>query len=64
VYDVITLFEGRGSYPQQVETRTRTVEQVEAEKMALAMVDNMKRKFGYNDVSAREAFVHLFKKRY
>jgi serine protein kinase len=64
VYDVITLFEGRGSYPQLNEARTRTVEQVEAEKMALAMVDNMKRKFDYNDVSAREAFVHLFKKRY
>ena len=64
VYDVITLFEGRGSYPQLNEARTRTVEQVEAEKIALAMIENMKTKFAYNDVSAREAFVHLFKKRY
>jgi serine protein kinase len=64
VYDVITLFEGRGSYPQANEARTRTVEQVDAEKLALAMVENLHRKFGYNDVSAREAFVYLVKKRY
>ncbi|MEL4395624.1 hypothetical protein AAEH73_21675, partial [Shewanella algae] len=40
VYDVITLFEGKGSYPQAVEQRTRTVEQIEAEKIAHSMVEN------------------------
>ena len=63
VYDVITLFEGqRGPAPTQA--RMHTVEQAEAEKLARAMVDNMKHKYGYNDESAREAFVYLFQKRY
>lgn len=64
VYDVITLFEQRSGGHVAVDNRTRTVEQMEAEKMALAMVENMRVKFGYNDVSAREAFVYLFQKRY
>lgn len=64
VHDVITLFEQRGGGHVASDTRTRTVEQIEAEKLALAMVENMKQKFGYNDVSAREAFVYLFQKRY
>jgi predicted Ser/Thr protein kinase len=62
VYDVITLFERREKAPAN--TLPRTGEQADAEKMAHAMVDNMKRKYGYNDVSAREAFVYLFQKRY
>jgi serine protein kinase len=63
VYDAITLFEQRdgGAAP---EGRTRTVEQIDAEKMALSMVENMKKKFGYTEVSAREAFVYLFQKLY
>ncbi|MGZ3706207.1 MAG: PrkA family serine protein kinase [Bdellovibrionota bacterium] len=64
VFDVITLFEQRGGAPLLDQGRTRTVEQIDAEKIALSMVDNMKRKFGYNDISAREAFVYLFQKRY
>ncbi len=64
VYDAITLFEQRSGGHVAPDTRTRTVEQMEAEKMALAMVENMRVKFGYNDVSAREAFVYLFQKRY
>lgn len=63
VYDVITLFERRvKGDPNAV--RTPTVEQLEAEKMATNMVDNMKKKYGYSDISAREAFVYLFQKRY
>lgn len=64
VHDVITLFEQRAGGHVASDTRTRTVEQQEAEKMALSMVENMKQKYGYNDVSAREAFVYLFQKRY
>lgn len=64
VHDVITLFEQRAGGHVASDTRTRTVEQIDAEKMASAMIDNMKQKFGYNDVSAREAFVYLFQKRY
>lgn len=60
VYDAITVFENKNADP----SRTRTVEQVEAEKMGLTMVENMKKKFGYSDVSAREAFLHLYQKRY
>lgn len=60
VYDAITLFENKSADP----TRTRTVEQVEAEKMALTMVDNMKKKYAYSEVSAREAFAYLYQKRY
>ena len=63
VYDVITLFERRSS-GDPAANRTPTVEQQEAERLALQMIDNMKRKFAYNDVSAREAFVYLFQKRY
>jgi serine protein kinase len=65
VYDAITLFEQRrNGQPAPAPDRTRTVEQVDTEKMALAMVGNMKEKFGYSDISAREAFVYLFQKRY
>lgn len=65
VYDAITLFEKRiqgGSEPHEV--KNRTVEQIEADKFATTMIENMKSKYGYSDVSAREAFVHLFQKRY
>lgn len=64
VYDAITLFEQRVGGVAASEGRTRTVEQIDAEKMALTMVDNMKTKFGYSDVSAREAFVYLVQRRY
>lgn len=64
VHDVITLFEQRGGGHVASDTRTRTVEQIEAEKLAVDMIENMKQKFSYNDVSAREAFVYLFQKRY
>ncbi len=64
VYDVITLFEQRGGGHVALDSRTRTVEQIEAEKMALDMLQNMRSKYGYNDISAREAFVYLYQKRY
>ncbi|MGE3261923.1 MAG: serine protein kinase PrkA [Bacteriovoracia bacterium] len=64
VYDMITLFEQRAGGAKHQEGRTPTVEQLEAEKMATDMIENMKRKYAYNDVSAREAFVYLFQKRY
>lgn len=64
VYDAITLFEQRTGGAVAAEGRTRTVEQIEAEKIALSMIDNMKKKFGYSDVSSREAFVYLLQKRY
>lgn len=64
VYDVITLFEQREGGAQPLASRTPTVEQQEAEKMAINMIENMKRKYAYNDVSAREAFVYLFQKLY
>jgi predicted Ser/Thr protein kinase len=72
VYDAITLFEqsaGGAAIPEgrtraAPEGRIRTVEQIEAEKLALSMVENMKKKYGYSDASAREAFVHLVQKKY
>lgn len=60
VYDAITLFEQVGV----TEARPRTGDAADAEKTALAMVENMKKKYGYTDVSAREAFVYLVQKRY
>jgi len=64
VYDAITLFEQRSDGFAAPEGRTRTVEQIEAERIALTMVDNMKKKYGYSEISAREAFVYLVQKRY
>jgi predicted Ser/Thr protein kinase len=64
VYDAITLFEARAGGAAIPEGRTRTVEQIEAEKLASSMVENMKRKYGYSDASAREAFVYLVQKKY
>ena len=64
IYDAITLFEQRVGGAPMAEDRTRTVEQIEAEKIALNMVDNMKKKYSYTDASAREAFVYLLQKRY
>lgn len=62
VYDAITLFEHKAAGAP--EHGTRTVEQIDAEKTALGMIENMRTKYGYNEVSAREAFVHLYQKRY
>lgn len=59
VYDAITLFEDQPG----AESRARAAD-AEAEKTARSMVENMKQKFGYTDVSAREAFVYLVQKRY
>jgi serine protein kinase len=64
VYDAITLFEQRSDGFAAPEGRTRTVEQIEAERIALTMVGNMKQKYGYSEISAREAFVYLVQKRY
>ena len=65
VYDAITLFEQRASNrTQDLVAKTPTTDSVDTEKLANKMIDNMKTKFGYSDISAREAFVYLFQKRY
>ena len=61
IYDAITLFEKRDG---STRTGTRTVEQLEAEKLALGMIENMKKRYAYSDVSAKEAFLYLLQKRY
>lgn len=60
VYDALTLFEGSNQGP----AKTRSVENAEAEKLAQSMMENLKKKYSYNDTSAREAFIFLFQKRY
>ena len=65
VYDAITLFgDKRGLSAVPPEARDVSGDQKEAVKIAASMVENMKKKYGYIDVSAREAFVYLFQKRY
>jgi predicted Ser/Thr protein kinase len=64
VYDAITLFEQRDNGVPADAGRTRTVEQIEAEKLGTTMIENMEKRFGYSKVSAREAFIFLFQKRY
>ncbi len=64
VYDAITVFEQRATNGDESIGKTRTVEQMEAEKMGALMIENMKKKYGYNDISAREAFLFLYKKLY
>jgi serine protein kinase len=64
VNDEITIFEHRDSSKPVESGRTYTMEQIEAQKLASTMVENMKKKYGYTEVSAREAFVYLFQKLY
>jgi len=66
IYDAITLFEKKDGYVQATTGAgsTRTVEQIEAEKLALSMIENMKKRYAYNDISAREAFILLVQKCY
>jgi serine protein kinase len=62
VYDAITIFEQRNAGAP--ENRTPTVEQREAEKFGLQLIEGMVNKFGYTEASAKEAFIYLFQKRY
>ncbi|RZA00707.1 MAG: serine protein kinase PrkA, partial [Proteobacteria bacterium] len=66
IYDALNRVEEKRtlSLAGTPETRIPTVDQAEIEKTAHEMVENMKAKYGYNDVSAREAFVFLVQKRY
>jgi serine protein kinase len=64
VNDAITIFEHRDPSRPVEAGRTYTADQIEAQKLAATMVDNMKKKYHYTDISAREAFVYLFQKRY
>lgn len=64
VNDAITIFEHRESSGPVPESKIFTTEQIEAQKLASTMVENMKKKFQYSDASAREAFIYLFQKRY
>lgn len=62
VHDAVTLYDQRVSNRRA--DHTPTVEQRDMEKTALAMIENMIRKYSYTDQSAREAFLYLFQKRY
>lgn len=42
----------------------QTAQQKEAKEMAEKLLINMEQKFGYNRISAREAFSYLMKRRY
>lgn len=65
VYDSLTLFEAyKRGQGQDASAKPKTVEQIEGEKLAQKLLENMKNRFGYNEVSTIEAFVYLYQKRY
>lgn len=57
ILDAVNMFDA-------LEQPQRSAEQQEADRYARSMLQNMATRFGYNDVSAKEAFVYLVQKRY
>ena len=61
-YDGLTLFDF--SQESSRNNASKTVEQMEAEKLSRDILSGMQKNYGYNDISAREAFIYLVQKRY